>query len=314
MIRWLTQAVRNYFGFSRRETRGVFVLMIIISLALFTTIYIEKNAYQHYQTKAEDQYILDSLITVLNDAIVESPIVVASKKENKELFRFDPNTAPYEAFLKLGVSEKLSKRIVNYRNKGGKFYEKGDLLKIYGFPENLYAQLRPYIYISQKAQPKHSKKTFSEPKAVQKVTVGSKTSSAKYKPQLLDINLADSSELKTLRGIGDKLSARIIKYRNKLGGFHSKAQLKEIFHISDMALESLNNYTFIQQNFSPQKIKINEAEFKTLLSHPYIDYELAKSIMNHRRIYGNFSSTEQLKEVYYMKEELLVKLLPYVVI
>lgn len=314
MIKFLAAWIRDYFGFSRTETRGLFVLLLLITIAIFTTIYIEKTAIANYQEKAADLMMLDSLLNEL-ESTQQQPIAYQENADTQEnLFLFNPNDASFETFRQLGINEKLAARILSYRSKGGRFYVPKDLLKIYDFPLSLYHKLESYIDIPQM-------QTESKSASFEKNTEDTKTEwedvkleASKVEKLYLDINLADSVELMQLKGIGKVLSSRIIKYREQLGGFHSTDQLKEVYHISEEALETLEEFSYVQDDFETKKIKINEVDFKSLLKHPYIDYDLAKAIMNHRRIYGNFSSTDQLREVYYIKEELLVKLLPYIVI
>jgi transcriptional accessory protein Tex/SPT6 len=53
--------------------------------------------------------------------------------------------------LKLGFSERVADNILNYRNKGGKFREKGDMKRIYGFDTVLYKEIEDFILIKGKA-------------------------------------------------------------------------------------------------------------------------------------------------------------------
>lgn len=314
MIKFLTAWVRDYFGFSRTETRGLFMLLLLITVAIFTSIYIEKTATAGYQDKAADLMILDSLLIEL-ESLQQQPIAYRENLDRyEELFLFNPNEASFETFRQLGINEKLAARILSYRSKGGRFYLPKDLLKIYDFPVSLYQKLEAYIDIPQ-TQTVIKSTSFEKNTADTKPEwEDKKAEEPKAEKLYLDINHADSLELMQLKGIGKVLSSRIVKYREQLGGFHSIDQLKEVYHISEEALQALEEFSFVQDDFQIKKIKINEVDFKSLLKHPYIDYDLAKAIMNHRRIYGNFSSTDQLREVYYIKEELLVKLLPYIVI
>ena len=54
-----------------------------------------------------------------------------------------------------------------------------------------------------------------------------------YDRLMIELNSADTTELKQLRGIGSKLSQRIVKYRKKIGGFTRKEQLKDIYGLSE---------------------------------------------------------------------------------
>ena len=47
------------------------------------------------------------------------------------------------------------------------------------------------------------------------------------KDTILDLNTADTTELKWIRGIGRYIARQIVKYREELGGFYSPEQLKD---------------------------------------------------------------------------------------
>lgn len=60
-----------------------------------------------------------------------------------------------------------------------------------------------------------------------------------YDTVRIDINRADTSEWKRLRGIGSVLSKRIVKYRDKCGGFKSVEQLRKIYGLSEETYQSI---------------------------------------------------------------------------
>ena len=318
-MKYLYWMVKDYFGFSRTESRGLFFMLSFVLIAIGGSSYYDFYTYQDYALLQNDREVLAQMLTEIEQKQL-LPEFVSAKSDapvpKRELFHFDPNTADQNSLQRLGINEKMARRIINYRAKGGRFRKAEDLLRIYGFPEALYADLRPYIQLAQVSEQKKGRKNFSAsdhlPQADEATVVEHKE--AVLPKFSLDINHVDSLSLQQLQGIGPVLSSRIIKYRDQLGGIYDVVQLGEVFHISEQAMTSLTEYAFVDESFEPQKININAADFKMLLSHPYIDYELARAIMNHRRIYGNFTSPDQLREVYQIKEELLVKLLPYLVI
>ncbi len=111
-----------------------------------------------------------------------------------------------------------------------------------------------------------------------------------------DINTATLQELQTLPGIGEKLATRILKYKNQLGGFVHKLQYQEVYGIGEMALKHLMLYGYIASNFQPQQLSINQADFKTLLRHPYLSYEQVKKIIQYRERQGAFKHLEELEQ------------------
>jgi len=316
MLRLLSYIVRDYFGFSRTETRGLLLLLSLVVLAVGASVAYDRYEVTYHQLP-QDQEVLQGLLQQL-----EARAEYTSEEKNIDdeaiavrKFNFDPNTAAVESLSQLGIPDFLAKRIEKYRNKGGSFSKAEDLKKIYGFPDDLYHELAPFIQIARKSKPIQKDRQLPEKlETIAKTEDQPEDAAVTEEAIRLNINATDSLALEQLSGIGKVISSRIIKYRDRLGGIHSIEQLQEVYHISEEAMASLRSSAFVEENFEAQKININEADFKSLMAHPYISYEMAKGIMNHRRIYGSFTSAEQLKEVYQIKEESLVKLLPYLVI
>lgn len=311
-MKHLTSYLRNYFGFSSTETRGLLLMLLVIVGSIGFQQWME-NDEAVGSTTISDYDKLNLLISQLDEIetkkIKEDAQKPTIRSASLTRYAFDPNILSVAGLIELGVPNYLAKRIDKYRTKGGRFYKSEDLLKIYNFPGALYKDLEPYIKIA-----KTEKTAFKKPKPELDIEnrVVAKTEEKILKSAIkFDINKADTLTLMNLKGIGQKLSARIVSYRDKLGGIHSLSQLDDVYHINDLAVASLNSLAFVDSSFNVRKVDINKADFKTILAHPYIDYETTKAIVNHRRIYGDFSSIDQLKEVYQIKEETLVKILPY---
>ena len=126
----------------------------------------------------------------------------------------------------------------------------------------------------------------------------------------VNLNAADSMALEMLPGIGPILSARIIKYRNKLGGFYAVAQLKEVYGISDSTFEKISPKIEIVKD-SLKKIAVNLADQKTLAMHPYIGWSNAKLIIRYRQAHGTYKNIEQLESIWAIERNKLERLLPY---
>ena len=126
-----------------------------------------------------------------------------------------------------------------------------------------------------------------------------------------DINLADTAKLKQIRGVGNVLSARIIKYRNKIGGFVSTKQVSEVYGLKPEVLQRLEESTFVTNGYVPSKINVNEAGEKLLASHPYISYKLASAIVAYRMQHGVFKSLDELQKIHILDGETLNKIAPY---
>lgn len=228
----------------------------------------------------KQEMFFDSLV-----ASIESPAVKDSPPTTISYFDFDPNVASLEDFTSLGIPEKVAKRILQYRNKGGSFAIKSDFAKIFGLDPQLYQALAPHILLPDVAVVESPAKKEIPALAIQ-----------------YDLNLTDTSSLKSVKGIGPVLSKRILKYRESLGGFISKEQLSEIFGLDSTVFNNLNSF-FIAEDFHPTLIKINSVTEKELSKHPYISSRDARAIVTYRMQHGPFQQLNDLMKIKSLKEK-----------
>ena len=133
----------------------------------------------------------------------------------------------------------------------------------------------------------------------------------KQKP--LDINMADSIAFEKLPAIGEKLSSRIVRYRERLGGFISILQVKEVYGISDSAFNLISPLLTIDNDFKPRYIEINSVEYAALRKHPYATHEFTKLVIAYRKVNGAYKGKLDLEKVGELDKSIIQKLLPYLV-
>ena len=131
--------------------------------------------------------------------------------------------------------------------------------------------------------------------------------------QSFDINTASEAQLSAIKGIGQVLSARIVNFRNKLGGFINQAQYQEVYGLLPDVVDHLKKHTYIRADFQPNSVNVNTADATTLAAHPYMTYQQARSIIRYRAQHGPFSATEALSALVLIDEATLQKLNPYLV-
>ncbi|OJJ19942.1 hypothetical protein BKI52_15810 [marine bacterium AO1-C] len=321
--------IRNYFGFSKKETNGFIIIVAIMIISVSGVLVyplVAGKLFGNKQVENLDQSTLDSL-----EALIEKQTAELTSKKDvlkkeyeakrapnkkyppkkkftkepafqaKETFDFDPNVATVEEWQKLGFSSRLAKRIHNYVSKGGRFHQKSDLKKIYGFPDEAYDQLVSYIQLPEKRERKYASANPYE-------------SGKTFKKRVItpfDLNEADTAQLKQISGIGEKLSVRIVKYRESLGGFVNTTQLKDVYGLKPEVIEELLKYASIKAG-SIKKINVNTATYDQLKTHPYIRYKLAKVIVNYREHHGKYTSMADLGKIKILDQETLEKLEPYI--
>ena len=225
-----------------------------------------------------------------------------------ELFYFEPNTIPASEWKRLGLRDKTIKTIENYLNKGGHFYKPEDLQKIYGLHYDEYERLKPYVKIE--SGPSKPNDDFVSTKSKDEIQ-SAKIFTARY--SIIDVNTADTTAFISLPGIGSKLAARIVTFREKLGGFYSIDQIGETYGLSDSTFQKIKQYLKLD-NPSVKKININTATVDEMKAHPYIKYSLANPIVSYRNEHGLFSKVEDIKKVMAVTDEIYKKIAPYLTI
>jgi len=295
MIRKLNKVVRNFFGLSRSQANAFIILLPVMAIILFS-----EPAYHWWIASREHDYhpnaaLLDSIVGRWE--MEQSASDPSPDQRVAATFDFNPNYVSIDELQTLGFSPSLAKRMVNYRNKGGKFRIKSDVLKIYGMDTLLYHRLYTHILL---------------PNSVSPVTP-QETKFSKSKPEIVqfDINTADSVQLKEIKGIGSKLSLRIINYRNKLGGFVSMRQLEEVWGLDTAVVKQLNSRSFVAENYIPSQIGINQATENELAAHPYLSRTAAKTLVAYRFQHGPFASIEDLAKIQALDINTIQKITPY---
>ncbi len=208
-------------------------------------------------------------------------------------FEFDPNKLDSLQWLSLGVRPWVIKSIMNYQKKGGSFKSCQDLAKIYTLHDTVYQRIAKYCTLTPIPT-----KTF----------VNQYPPKKKRSDKVLNINSASATELESLWGVGPVVSKIIVERREKLGGFHSKEQLRDIWGITDSFF--LMNKKRLHVTAPFRYININ-GEQDSLSRHYLISYNLAKLIVRYRRQHGDYTKVEDIKKIRVMNDSLFTTLEPY---
>lgn len=216
------------------------------------------------------------------------------------LFPFDPNTLDAAGWKRLGIRDRTITGILHYREKGGRFRRADDIRKIWGIPPDMRERLIPYVCIAIDAAPPEQSgyptPVFRKPPPAA--------------PVVIDINQADSAAWEALPGIGPSLASRIIRFREKLGGFYSIDQVAETFGLPDSVFRLIVPRLQLRQT-SVQQLAINESDVSVLAAHPYIRFKLARLIVSYRLQHGNFKTPRDLLMIPACNDSLIQKLAPY---
>lgn len=293
------------FGLTKKEFNGVLVLCVLIMLVL-----VLPDVYEIFQDEpAQDFTRLNKQVALLNDAEKKQQTEYKNQfftrqnehgiAEDVKLFAFDPNHLPDEKWRQLGLSPKQIKVLKNYEAKGGRFRKKEDLEKIYSISAQDYQRLQPYIRIPEEKDkfPVSGSKPFLPVKNVV--------------AEIIEINSADSARLTDIKGVGPAFASRIIKYRNRLGGFNSKFQLLEVFGIDSEKYAGIEKQVKVDAALK-KTLNINTAEFDDLKRNPYLSFKQMNAIIQYRRQHGPYKSMDDLRQVAILNAEILRKIEPYI--
>jgi DNA uptake protein ComE-like DNA-binding protein len=148
--------------------------------------------------------------------------------------------------------------------------------------------------------------------SVKQVTQASKGNTYTRRPEretvykVVELNSCDSASLEALPGIGPVLSARIIRYRNLLGGYADADQLKEVYGLSEETFNLIRSRVKADPAMV-RKININSAEYKQLIRMPYFEKGEVTGILKYREGRGRIDSLGDLVENKIISEEKAAK-------
>lgn len=313
--------IENYFSFSRSQRRAM-AAMLILGLIML--------GYLYRQSTGQSNDIKEPFVTteVIAELLVKDTGYTGSYVNNNparsfasrdgyksgnvtpsgSLFYFDPNSATQEQLLALGLREKTAQNIINYRNKGGRFRKPEDLSKLYSLKPEEAERLIPYVRIEDES----ASRTYNEGMAVVNETPVPRPVSPSLRGDIaaVDINRADSITWMVLPGIGAKRASSILRYKERLGGFISIAQVGETFGLPDSVFQKIRpSLTLGSGNI--EQLSINTATEAELKAHPYIGWQIAKIIVAYRNQHGAYKSVDDLQKIYVIKKEWLEMVKPY---
>ncbi len=212
----MNKIIKDYFSFNSRER--VAILLLCCLMAFFWVLpdwYPDKNnaaslpAKEWTESKSDTSQVRHELPS--NKIVANKPLAPV------KLFLFDPNELSVEGWKKFGVSDKTAQTIQHYLQKGGRFRNPSDLKKIWGMLPQDAERLMPYLRIP----------------GTEKQEIIPRSGPPKKSATPILINQATAQELASLPGMSKPLAARMIKFRDKLGGFQNLDQVRRTYGITD---------------------------------------------------------------------------------
>lgn len=287
----------NYLRFTRAERNGT-LLLILLTTGLFLWPELTRRLRTPQKT---DFTAFQQEIRALRESMAQSE--TGHAPDRATLFYFDPNTASFDDFVRLGLSERVANIICNYRDKGGDFREPSDFQKIWSLKKEDYERLAPYIRMER-----GTKKGANRPSA---------------ELFQFDPNTAPESELLRL-GLPARTVKSIVNFRNKGGKFRKAEDLEKIYTLAEKDYARVAPFVSIgsppvlaeapvaHAGLAVPKgpLDINQAGMDAWMGLPGIGAVRARQLVNFREKLGGFKSVEQVAELYGLPDSVFQNIRP----
>jgi competence ComEA-like helix-hairpin-helix protein len=270
--------LKSYFIFTSSQQRGIIFLVSIIFTLLLVYFLVDFNSggneFEYPELKKYEKE-LDSLRKI--EIQKNSPII----------YPFNPNyITDYKGYT-LGMSVEEIDRLLEFRKQDKWINSVKQFQQVTQVSDSLLNIISPYFKFPE---------WVTNPKST--TSNNYRTSSQKSIAQKIDLNKATAQQLKSINGVGEKLSERIIRYRNKfVGGFIADAQLQDVYGLTPEVIERITQEFTVKTPRKFQKINLNNATVEELVTIQHIDYELAHNIVEQRTLREGFKSFEELTKV-----------------
>lgn len=275
--------LKSHFQFSKQQRSGIFLLLLII---LFV------QGFYHFVLPK----LLDTdLDFASNDANVSALIkqidslkAIQLEKRKPKIYPFNPNfITDYKGYT-LGLSNQEIDRLLAFRKQDKWINSVKQFQDVTKVSDSVLDKISPYFkFPDWVTNPKPKQANFK---------IGySKT--VKTEAQKLDLNSATAIQLQKVYGVGPSYSERIIKFRNKINGFHSFIELQQVYGLTPEVIQNIKADFTIKTPRAITKIALNTATKEQLVTIKYIDYEIAHNIIEERTLRDGFKSIDELTKV-----------------
>lgn len=272
--------MKSHFTFTKKQRNGIF-LLIAIMLALQVGLYFFNKNLQSESDK-----------TILNKELqqeIDSLKVVQIEVSKFKIFPYNPNyITDYKGYT-LGMSNEEIDRLHRFRATNKWVNSASEFQQVTKVSDSLLAILSPNFKFPE---------WVTNPKSKSFKSNNFNNSKPKSFAQKIDLNTATASQLKQIYGIGEKLSDRIVSYREKIGGqFIADVELTQVYGLSPEVIERIQEQFTVKTPKSILRFNLNTATRDELVTIQFIDYEVAHSIIEQRILLDGFKSLTDLTKV-----------------
>ena len=269
--------LKSHFKFNKQERSGIFFLLVIIFSLQLSYVLIKNEIF----FTAEPSFALDLEIQKQLDSIKEQN----QKELSPKFYPFNPNfITDYKGYI-LGMSNEEIDRLHLFRSENRWVYSAKEFQELTLISDSLLQIIAPLFKFPEWADRPKVKKKERQKKTVIAVVV--------YK----DLNQATPEELEVIYGIGNKLSTRIVRFRNRLGGFMINEQLYDVYGLKEEVILRILEEFQVKEQPKIERININTAARREMEQLIYINQSLAIQIVTYRDSVGIIQSFNELLKI-----------------
>ncbi|WP_396637191.1 ComEA family DNA-binding protein [Maribacter sp. R77961] len=278
------KSLKSHFKFSKQERSGIFFLLLILVAFQIVRFFIRESSTNNDSLLLPDVETQEELDRLKKNR---------PKKDSLMIYPFNPNYITDFKGYTLGMSVEEIDRLHQFRANKKFVNSKEEFQKVTLVSDSLLQEIAPYFkfpdWVTEKKSFKNVKEKFQNK---YDKNIGYTQKAAKK-----DLNSATVQELRKVSGIGEKLSARIVKFRDRLGGFLVKEQLFDVYGLEPDVVHRAFEVFEMQNPPDINKIFINSASAEELSKLVYITQSVAQSIVDYRDVNGSINSFDELSEI-----------------
>ncbi|WP_422107724.1 ComEA family DNA-binding protein [Winogradskyella sp.] len=282
--------MKSHFQFTNQQRNGIFLLLaIIIGLQCVYTFVDASNKEIPSHNEMVDAFRLE----------LDSLRLVAIEERKPKMYPFNPNyITDYKGYT-LGMSNVEIDRLHRFRERDQWVNSAKQFQEVTKVSDSLLAKISPYFKFPDWVTNPKPRRSFNN------YIVDNFSEEADPRDgntlsydQKIDLNKATTYQLQKVYGVGEKLSDRIMTYRNKhKGGFIADVELLEVYGLAPEVIERIKNQFTVKTPRVIKRHNLNTATRDQLVTIPYIDYEVAHHIIEERTLRDGFKSLEELTKV-----------------
>ena len=291
---------KSHFWYHKNQRNGIFILIILIVIFQFIIVFVDFSSEEKVDTNSPKIIAFHHQIDSLRKINLEN--------KRLKIFPFNPNYITDYKGAQLGMSLVEIDKLLAFRKTGKFINSRKEFQKVTTISDALLNSISPYFKFPNWVVERNQNMQLSTSRDTRLFAKKSK-----YKLTSTDINLAVKEDLKTINGIGEKLSERIIKYRSKLQGFSTRNQLYEVWGLDTEVVDKLLLVFKVINLPNIKKINVNTVSFRELLKNPYLDYELCKKIFEYKDEVAELQDISELKNIIGFPLDLYDRIVLYLV-